>query len=67
MVGVRDFAFYHNFQTDSGAHPAPYPVDTRRWLFLWDKMAEHETGHSHPLCAKVNPSLQFSVDITAGI
>jgi hypothetical protein len=67
MNGVRDFYFYHSFQTGYGANPPLYPVGTRRWVFSWNRMAEHKIDHAHPPCVKVNPSLQFSVDVAAGI
>jgi hypothetical protein len=53
MIGVSspgrgwEFFLRHRVQTDSGAHPASYPVDIRG-SFLGLKRQGHETDHSLP-------------------
>jgi hypothetical protein len=51
-VDARDFALLHSVQTTSGAHPASYPVGTKR-SFPEGKRQEHEADHSAPFNAQV--------------
>jgi hypothetical protein len=49
---VREFSLDPSFQTDSGIHPASYPMDTRAH-FPGVKLSGHEAEHSSPSNAKV--------------
>jgi hypothetical protein len=46
---ARDFSLFHGVQTDSGAHPASYPMA----LSLGVKRPESEADHSPPSSAEV--------------
>jgi hypothetical protein len=48
----RDFSLLHSVQTDSGAHPASYPMDTRA-LFSGVKWLGHEADHTPPSSVEV--------------
>jgi hypothetical protein len=48
----QDFSLLHSVQTGSGAHPAPYPMDTGG-ASPGVKLPGHEADHSPPFSADV--------------
>jgi hypothetical protein len=57
-IGVRvpvgqEFSLLHVVQTDSGVHPASYPMGTGSSFPRGVKRQEHEADHSPPASAEV--------------
>jgi hypothetical protein len=51
---LQDFSFLHSVQTDSGAHPASYPMGSRD-SFPGVKRPGHEADYSLPYSAEIFP------------
>jgi hypothetical protein len=49
----KDFSLHCCVQNGSGAHPASYPMGTRRGLSLGVKQPRHKADHSPPSNAEV--------------
>jgi hypothetical protein len=54
MIKVGNFSLYYRVQTDSGAHPASYPMGTR------SSFPEGEADHSPPSNAEVKNEWSYT-------
>jgi len=57
-AGAGNFTLHHHIQTNSGAHPASYPVSTGS-SFSQGKAARHEADHSPLSSAKVKEHVEL--------
>jgi hypothetical protein len=58
-AGAGNFSLHHCLQTDSGAHPASYPMGTRGF-FLGVKRSGREADHSPPSSAEVKNAWSYT-------
>jgi hypothetical protein len=59
-AGAGNFSLHHRIQTDSGAHPAFYPMDNRGSFPGGVKRPGREADHSPPPSTEVKKCLEIS-------